>query len=491
MLDGGYGMKAYDLINIGTGSGLSVVEQVLNDNPNLKVAVIDKDGPGGICLTRGCIPSKMLLYPAELVRLIEKAKEFGIEIDLKEIRFDAIMDRMRKGIEEDAEQILRGLEEAENVDFYQAVAKFVAPYTLDVNGTTISARTILLCTGSRPGIPPVEGLEETGYLTSDSLLSLTDLPHSIAVIGGGYIAAEYGHFFASMGSEVTIIGRNPQFIPEEEPEISAIAMEDLQKHLTILTGQEAVRVEKTPNGKKRVLIRSRDQRREGEVIADEILVASGRSSNTDILQPERGGIETDHGWIKVNQYLETSQPGVWALGDATGSYMFKHVANYEAEIVYANAFRGKKIPVDYRIVPHAVFTYPEIAAVGMKEKDAIQKYGRENIRIGIERYEDTGKGRAMAAKNWFVKIIVEGESRQILGAHIIGPYASILIQEVVNLLYTDRPTTEALEDAMHIHPAMSEVVQRAISPLMGVEEYHHLMEEHYKFTPSSLRNGPS
>lgn len=184
----------------------------------------------------------------------------------------------------------------------------------------------------------------------------------------------------------------------------------------------------------------------------------------------------------VNEYMETSQPNIWALGDADGKYLFKHVANYEATIVYHNAIRKRNVKIDYHAVPHAVFMYPEIASVGLGEEEATAKIGRQNVLIGFYRYEDTTKGLAMGVKNYFVKVIVaaEGNTLKILGAHIIGPHASILIQEIINQMYTPTQSAAPINEGMHIHPALSEVVQRAFENLMPVEHYHHIMEEHFK-----------
>jgi len=209
-------MKDYDLIVIGTGSAMNIVNAMINADPDIKIAVIDKDEPGGICLTRGCIPSKLLLYPAELIREIGTAGIFGIDVEIKNIDFKNVMDRMRKHIFEDINMIREGLSDDENIDYYTEVAEFTAPYTLKVGSETITSKMIFLCTGSRTLIPSVKGLDEVQYLTSDTVLEMTKLPESIAIIGGGYIAAEYGHFFSAMGSKVSIIGRNSQFIPEEE-----------------------------------------------------------------------------------------------------------------------------------------------------------------------------------------------------------------------------------------------------------------------------------
>jgi mycothione reductase len=474
-------MKEYDSIVIGTGSAMEIVNAVIRGNPKVKVAVIDKDEPGGICLTRGCIPTKVLLYPAEVVRGIEKAGVLGIHVELKGVDFRRVMERMRTLIDEDINAIREGLSSSENIDYYAAAAEFIAPYTLKVGDETITSKMIFLCTGSKPLIPPIEGLERVGYHTSDTILKVNNLPHSITIIGGGYIAAEYGHFFSAMGSKVTIIGRNPQFLPEEEPEISALAKKELQRYMTIITNHEARKAENTPMGKKKIVAVNRENGKEIEIVTDELLVASGRGSNADILHPERGGIKTDEkGWIVVNEHLETSQPNIWAFGDADGKYPFKHVANYETLVVYYNAILKKSVDVDYHAVPHAVFTYPEIASVGLKEGEALEKYGYDNVLIGIQRYEDTAKGMAMAAKDYFVKVIIENKTMKILGAHIIGPYASILIQEIVNLMYTSTQTAEPIFRGMHIHPALSEVVQRAFGSLMQPKQYHHMMEEHYK-----------
>jgi len=472
-------MKEYDLISIGTGSAMNIVSVMIREHPKMKVAVIDKDEPGGICLTRGCIPSKILLYPAELVRTIGKADKFGIDVDVRKIDFEKVMERMRTLINKDINMIRQGLSHSENIDYYPFLAEFTSPYTLKVGDETITSKMIFLCTGSRPIIPPIRGLEEVGYLTSDTALKMNRLPESIAIVGGGYIAAEYSHFFSAMGSKVTIIGRNPQFLKQEEPEVSALAKRELEKHMTILTNHEVREAEKTSNDKKKLIAVNRESGKERATIADEILVAAGRGPNTDVLHPEKTGIETDkRGWIIVDEYLETSQPNVWALGDANGRYLFKHVANYESTVVYYNAVLKRKVKVDYHAIPHAVFTYPEIGSVGLREKEAIEKYGKDKVLIGIYKYENTAKGEAMGIKDYFVKVIVERDTMRILGAHVIGPYASVLIQEIINLMYTPAQSAEPIIEGMHIHPALNEVVERAFRSLMSPDQYHHFIEHH-------------
>jgi len=474
-------MKEYDVIAIGSGSAMNIVSAMMQSSPSLRVAVIDKDEPGGICLTRGCIPSKILLYPAELVRTIERAPAFGIDVEIKGVDFTSVMKRMRSLIDGEIESIRQGLTQSPNIDYYRSIAEFVEPYKLKAGPETITSKMILLCTGSKPIIPPISGLKDVGYHTSDTILHQMRLPNSIAIVGGGYIAAEYGHFLSAMCSIVTVIGRNPQFLPQKEPEVSTLAKRELGKHMTVLTNYEVVEASRTSEGKKKLAAVHRGTRERKMITSDEILIASGRGPSSDILHPERGGIKTDEkGWIVVDDYLESSEPNVWAFGDANGKHLFKHAANYESTIVYYNAVLKRRIKADYHAVPHAVFTYPEITSVGLRQKEAIEQYGIDGILIGFERFEDTAKGEAMALKDYFVKVILAKESLRILGAHIIGPHASVLIQEIINLMYTPDQTAQPMLAAMHIHPSLSEVVQRAFQSVMAVEEYRDLLEHHYQ-----------
>jgi dihydrolipoamide dehydrogenase len=468
-------MKKYDLIVVGSGSAMNIVEPIIQANPSTKIAAIDKDEPGGICLTRGCIPSKIMLYPTELAASLDGAEELGIDVKVKSLSYQKIMKRMRELIDRDINAIRNGLSNSENIDYYHSEAEFIAPYQMKVENETITAQMIFLATGSRPYIPKIDGLDKVHYHTSDSVIrmEMKELPRSLAIIGGGYIAAEFGHFFATLGSEVTIIGRNPQFLPEEEPEVSALVKRHLGRRMKILTNHVVQKVTQSQDGTKTLSALDRSTSEIRTFSANEILIAAGREPVNDILKPELGGVKTTpDGWIKVNEFLETSQPNVWALGDADGQHLFRHVANYESEVVYYNAILKRRIRVDYSAVPHAVFTYPEVASVGMREKEAIERVGTERVLIGYARYEDTAKGEAMNAKDYFVKVIVDGSNDHILGAHIVGPYASILVHEIIAVMYTREKSWRTISDAMHIHPALSEVVQRAVGYMMPVEHYH-------------------
>jgi dihydrolipoamide dehydrogenase len=469
-------MKDYDLIVIGSGSAMNLVDPFLSSKPGAKVAVIDKDEPGGICLTRGCIPTKLLVAVADVVRHVQTAHEFGIDVDLKTVDFARVMKRMRDHIDPDIESIRRGLKESPGLDYYDKPARFIAPKTLQVGGQQIRAPTILLCTGSKPWIPKVEGLDKVPYHTTDTILRITTKPASLVIVGGGYIAAEFGHFFSAMGTQVTILGRNPRFLPDEEPEVGRLAKEQLGERLRIETGVEVVRVE--PNGTDGVRVHGRRGAATIRVDASTFLFAAGRASNSDVLDPAKGGVKTDpQGWIQVDEYLQTSAPGVWALGDANGVHMFKHKANYESLVVWHNAFGGHRMKVDYHAVPRAVFTDPEVAAVGMGEEAAIKEHGKANLRIGYYRYEDTAKGQAIGAKDHFVKVIAHAKDLRVVGAHLVGPHASILIHEIIPLMNVAGGNAQTVRATIHIHPALSEVVERAFGAFTSVDEYHTMLRE--------------
>jgi mycothione reductase len=463
-------MRTYDLITIGSGSAMYVVEPFLEKNPHARAAVIDKDVPGGICLTRGCIPSKLLLYPASLRRLAERGPELGVDIRVHGVDFPRIMDRMRAMIGADIEEVRKELTTAPNIDYFQAAAEFVAPHTLRVGSEEITSERILLGTGSRPTIPDIPGLRGSDYLTSDSVLELTALPESIGIIGGGFIAAEYGHFFSAMGAEVTVIGRNPRFLPGEEPEISRLVETEMRRHLTLRTNTEVTRVEARAGVGHRLTLSDRSTRSESHVDVSRVMVAAGRESNNDLLHLERVGIATDpHGWIRVGEFLETNQPGVWALGDATGNFLYKHKANQDAFVLEENLVKGNHRRTDYHAVPHAVFTEPEVAAVGLREQEALERVGADRLLVGRYPYDKTAKGRAMGVHEGFVKVLVEKGTYRILGAHIVGPEAAILLQEVIDLMYTPEQNSLPIREGMHIHPALSEVVERVFEVLRPVE----------------------
>jgi mycothione reductase len=317
--------------------------------------------------------------------------------------------------------------------------------------------------GARVKVPKVKGLETVDFLTSDTVLEQATPPKSIIILGGGYVGVEYAHFFSGIGIKTTLIQRPQMLLKEEEPEVSNLLKLELQKRMDIFTAFEAVEV-KAVGEQKVVVTRNLADGSQREFWADALMVATGREPNSDLIHPERTGVKLDErGYIKVNEFLETGKKNIWAFGDAIGKYMFKHVSNFEAGIAWHNATHDHKAPVDYSAAPHAVFSEPQVASVGLREAEARQQ--GYQLLVGTALYKDTAMGAAMGYVEGLVKVIVERQSGRILGAHIIGPEASILIQEVINAMNTADRSYGPIMQAMHIHPALPEVVQNAFGNL--------------------------
>lgn len=454
--------RRFDLIVIGSGAGMNVAAQAVQEG--MSVALLEHGEIGGTCLNVGCIPSKMLIYPAEVIRMLEDARPLGIEGAITKVDFSRIMGRMRHFIEEER----RGMEEAvlgtDNLEWFRGTGKFIGDHQLKVGDQEIIAEKIVIASGARAEIPPLPGLKEAGYLDNVSVLSLDHLPESLLILGGGFIGCELGHFFSALGSRVTIIGRSPILLKGEDPEISERATKAIggYANIDVRTNHEVRRVE-VGGESKVVWALDRSMGKERRFEGEKILVALGRRSNSDRLEPEKGGIETDdRGWIVVDEHLETTNPGIWALGDALGRQMYRHTANYEASVVWNNAFSDELVEVDYHAVPHAVFTHPMIAGVGMTEPQARQ--AGHDLLIGKSRYIDVAKGYAMAEEG-FVKVIVDALDGTILGCHIMGSSAPELVQQVTYIMNAEDHSYLPVARSQVIHPSISEVLVRALGSL--------------------------
>jgi len=454
-------MERFDVLVVGTGSGMNVASTAVENG--FKTAVVDNGPMGGTCINRGCVPSKMLIYPADVTALIGEASKIGVNASVNSIDFKNIMTRMHTLVSEDTGNQASAVEATPDMKWFKGTGEFTGDYTLKVDGQTLTAKMIFIVSGARVGVPKVKGIENVDYLTSDTVLELETPPKSLIIMGGGYIGVEYGHFFSGIGTKTTIIQRPQRILPEEEPEISDLLKLELQKRMDIFTGFEAVEV-KQEGDTKTVVARNRADGSLREFTAEALMVAAGRVPNSDLLKPERTGVKLDErGYVKVNEYLETGKKNIFAFGDAIGKHMFKHVANYEASIAWHNAVHDHKVKVDYSAAPHAVFSHPQVASVGLKEAEAKQL--GHKILVGTAVYRDTAMGTAMGMPDGFVKVIVESETGRILGGHIVGPEASILIQEIINAMNTEDRSYVPIVRAMHIHPAMPEVVQQAFGNL--------------------------
>jgi len=463
-------MKEYDVIVIGAGEGKGIAFRAAEKG--LKTAIIDKgtykDYIGGTCLTVGCIPTKMLAYPADVVVETERAERLGIDLKIKKIDFTGIMERMRAYRKKIIDYVKDALKNTENLDFYMAETHFTGEYTLNVNGEELRGKKIFIATGSRPSIPPLKGLNEIDYLTNESALELTEMPKSLIILGGGYVAVEFAHFFAAMGTKVTLIEVIDRLAAFEEPEIAELLKEELSKRMDIFLGTEALEFKKKG---KRYSVKLRDKKsgREWEITAEKVMVATGRKSNADLLKPENTGVELDEKkYIKINEYLETSKENIWCIGDATGKQMFTHAADKEAKIAWHNANimnnNLNKQKMDFFAVPHAIYSYPQIASIGLTEAEAKKDH---DILVGKAKYSDTGRGAAMMEEKGFAKAVVEKDSRKILGFHIIGPEAPVLLQEVANVV-AERGAVEDITEKMHTFPSLPDLVVEVLSRLEPV-----------------------
>ena len=473
-------MKETDFLVIGSGSGLDVANAAANRGQS--GAVVEKGPLGGTCLNRGCIPSKMLLYHADVFETVESAGSFHMDAEITDVDFAGMVREVNEEVSADADSIRQGLSSSSQHDLYEGEGRFVDERTVEIasgedEGTRIRAETVLIAAGTRPAIPDIDGIDDVDYLTSTEALQLETPPDHLVIVGGGYIAAELGHFFGTFGSDVTIIGRRPNLLPEADEEIAETFTDRYAERFTVHTGHAATAASESDGS---VTVEAHPYEygddggiREGEsvsVTGDALLVATGRTPNSDTLNLGAAAVETDdRGFVETDEYLRTTADGVWALGDIVGEYLLKHSANHEAQAVARNLFGDDLQPVDYTAMPFAVFASPEVAGVGAHES-ALREGGTEYATRTYQ-YDQTARGSAMNADG-FVKVIIDLEG-EILGCHIIGPDAADLIQEVVVAMKAGSGTVRDIRESVHIHPALSEVVQRAFSGQFSRGEHSH------------------
>jgi len=479
------------MVVVGSGAGLMVLEEALNQG--LECAIIEKAKFGGTCLTKGCIPSKMLVYPADFIREMERSSRIGITSYSPQIEWNTISKRMWGQIDFHKE-IESNLLSMPNLTVYKGNGTFTGNDSMAVRyedgslDDVICGDKFILAVGARSFVPPFEGLERSGYVTSETFFGekFPQKPwESLVIIGGGAISMEFAHIFSSFGTKVTIIVRSGRILSKEEEEISAFTAKQFAANgVDILTNSSVFSVSKEQN-RKCVTVENRLTKEKTVVDCEEIFVASGVQSNADTLSLEHTDVQIDgRGWIRTNSYLETSQKNIWALGDVNGKYQFRHKANYEAMILSQNLFGSEKKEASYNAVPWTIFTHPQIAHVGLTEKEAKEK--KIPYKTAKNYYSEVVGGIAMGYSkndedNGFIKIIV-GEDKKILGVHIVGPQAAVLLQPFVYLMnegyecgkkaeaFAEKKGIEGLRtlcphlgtytpirDSMVIHPSLNEL----------------------------------
>lgn len=444
--------ERYDLIIVGTGSGNAIPDYL----DGWKIAVIERDVFGGTCINRGCVPSKMFVLPADLAHEARDGARLGVDVQVGGADWASIRDRVFGRIDQIS---VDGREYRANgsasITLIEATARFIGPRLLDVDGRTITADNVLIAAGTRPTVPPIAGLVETGFHTSDSIMRLERLPDRLGIIGGGFIAAEMGHVFEAYGSKVSIFTRSQTMLRMADTEISQRFTELFAQRVDLYPCELPNRVERRATG---IVVHCHDR----EVEVDELLVATGREPNSDLLDAEAGGVELHHhGTIVVDEHMRTSADGVWAIGDIANDWHLKHVANEEARVAFWNIAHPRDVrAIDYRAVPSAVFSAPQIAAVGLTEQ-AAARAGRDVV-IGRRDYAGTAYGWALVDETSFAKVLVDPATRLILGAHIIGPQASVLIQPIVQAMQFGQTADDVARGQYWIHPALGEVVENAL-----------------------------
>lgn len=444
-------MKKFDVLVVGSGAGLEVASFAVEQG--LSVALVEEGPLGGTCLNRGCIPSKMLIHSADVVETIKSSQKFGIKSKIESIDFASIVKRVLEVVDTDSAGIEKSILASGNPTLYKAQAKFIGPKQMQVGSEQIEADKVFIVGGTRPAIPEIPGLENTPYLDSTKALRLEKQPEHLVVIGGGYIAAELAHFYGTLGTKITILVRGERMLSEEDEEIADWFTEEFSKKYEILFNTEAEAVSFQDD---KFVVKLKGEGR--KLVADQLLVVTGRVPNTDILDVSKTGVElSGKGFIKVNEYLETNVEGIWAFGDILGILPFRHTANDQVGFSIRNAFTEKKVKFDPFAIGHAVFSSPQIGGVGKTEQD-LKKEGIK-YKIGRAQLKDTAMGGALQ-ENGLAKVLTNETGQKILGCHIVGPQASVLIHEAIVAMKVTG-NASAITNAVYIHPALPEWLQRA------------------------------
>lgn len=462
----------FDLCIIGSGAGNTIVDEAFN---NYRVAIVDAGRFGGTCLNAGCIPTKMMVLPADYAASPSQASRVGVDLQLNRVNFPAITDRIFSRTDAISAGGLEYRKNLENVTVYPQLAEFKDPHTLKVGLNQISAKHFIIAAGSRPKMPDIPGIDDpdlANYIhTSDTIMRIDKLPKRLIIVGGGYVAVEFAHIFASYGTNVTLINRSGSLLRKEDKDISAAFTELFSSKVMLRLNQRPIQVEAGYRGG--ICLRTADGFNwEYNYDADMILFATGRTPNTDTLNLAAAGVDCDSqtGLISVDDHQLTSASHIYAIGDVANRFGLRHVANHEARVARHNiladltgsdsAAGATKVSSNHDAVPHAVFSDPQVASVGKTEQE-LQAAGQKYLSY-TQKYADTAYGWALGDQPGLCKVLADPDTGQLLGCHIIGPQASTLIQPAIQAMSFGLAVSDMARGQYWIHPALTEVLENAL-----------------------------
>jgi pyruvate/2-oxoglutarate dehydrogenase complex dihydrolipoamide dehydrogenase (E3) component len=458
-------MPSHDAIVIGTGqSGPALARRLVAAGQN--VAVIERKFFGGTCVNTGCTPTKTLVASAYAAYLARRAGDYGVTIggpvgvDMQAVkaRKDAIAGASRQGVE-------RSLKTLKGCTVYEGHARFVADKKVAVNGFELDADRIFINVGGRASIPPIVGLDRVPYFTNSSMMDVDFLPSHLIILGGSYIGLEFAQVYRRFGSEVTVIELASRLIAREDQDVSHAVAEFLKEEgIDVRVDSKVVGVEKQGNS---IAVKIESAGKISRVVGTQVLVAIGRRPNTDDLGLDKAGIAVDaHGYIQVDDQLRTNVPGIWAMGDCNGRGAFTHTSWNDFEIVTANILDNEQRRVSDRITAYGLYTDPPLGRVGMTEAE-VRKTGKPAL-ISTMAMEDVSRAYEKGETKGFMKILIDRDSKQILGASFLGLAGDEVIHCIIDLMYAKAPYT-VLQRAMHIHPTVSEFIPTMIGDLRPLQ----------------------